>query len=150
MATNNLDDLEQLGRCCFDSAQAGRPNPRLRFIKRSFVDRMMSVDLLLQSDVQLLTQIHEEEGKGRTPPQRFHGWYVFPVEVVQINNGKIEPDPTLNNPWHANVISPDISEDPDALEHFYGKIAANSFWQERSFGPALEEFLERVSRELNS
>ena len=149
MSTNRVDDLEQLGRCCFDSDQAGRKNPRLRFIRRSFVQQRMSVDLLLKADIQHLTRVHDEEGKDRNSPQRFHGWYVFLAETVRANGAEIEPDPTPTNDWHANVISPDPVEGADALDHFFGKIAANAYWRERPIGHSLEEFLEQVSRDFD-
>ena len=149
MSTNRVDDLEQLGRCCFDSGQAGRENPRFRFVRRSFIQRRMSVDLLLNADIQYLTRLHDDEGHNRNPEQRFHGWYVFPVEAVRLNGGEIEPDPTPSNTWHANVISPDPAEGADALDHFFGKIAAKAHWRERSIGPSLEEFLDHISRDLD-
>ena len=77
MVTSKVNDDENLGRCCFDTNDAERNNPRTRFIQRSFVDGRMSVDRLTLADVQQLNGIHGDEARRRDPPRIFQGWYVF-------------------------------------------------------------------------
>ena len=102
------------------------------------------MDLMLEADLGQLTELHDEEGKTRNPPQRFHGWYIFPTYIVRSSGGDIEKTSTDDNRWHANVISPDISNEPDAMDHFVQKIAANSYWKERPLSPAVEDFLQKL------
>ena len=147
MATDRVDDAEPIGRCCFDSKQAGRPNPNARFIRKSFYEGGMSVDRLGNADVQYLARLHRNEGQNRKPEQLFRGWYVFSAATARSVGWEILPAPTVDNVWHAEIW-PGESEGPDAFKQHCLTIAANAVWRERPLMHADEEFLASVSEDL--
>lgn len=144
-----IKDADPIGRCCFFADQAKRTKPRRGFIKRSFTDLKMSVDHLLDADMKFLTELHDQEGKARTMPQVFYGWYVFKAGIVRLNGGKVVPDGTDENSRHANVICPELTEGQDALDQFFKEISENAHWRERedtlpAIYPSIQEFLEQA------
>lgn len=149
MTTTEAEDTDHLGRCCFDSKDSRRKRPTTRFIRRSFVNREMSVDYEPEMNIKYLTVLHSREGKQRPQQQTFYGWYVFGTNCVNSGGGDIVPDETNENPWHCNVVAPDSPEQSDELLHFYEKIAAHSRWVEQSdsqseLSPSVEEFLRGI------
>ena len=143
-----FEDQEPLGRCCFDSADSGKTRARTRFIRRGFVERIMSVDELLLADQHHLVYVHGIESRARRQPQRFHGWYVFGVNVPLSNAGDVQHGPTLNNPWHAEVISPHPDLDRDEFIQLCEKIASATNWRSLPFISSDEDFLNQVSQAL--
>ncbi len=148
MVAQYVDDSEDLGRCCFDSRDSGRPRPRSRFIRRSFVNGLMSVDRLQDVDVYVLRCVHDAEALARTPPRTFHGWYVFTAATVRSAGWEVYPDPTNRNPWHSQVHLPDSMEEEDDFLQSCNKIASQSHWLVRPMSQADEEFLADVSDHL--
>ena len=145
MTIKNIEDTDQLGRCCFDTKYANR-KPNTGYIRRAFGDRQMSVDYNPEDNISFLTSLHVAEAARRTSGQSFHGWYVFEARIVTESGGEVVPDATHDNPWHCNVISPDL-EEGDELLQFYGKISANADWLSRS-GPSLNPVVERELEDI--
>ena len=143
-----FDDFEPLGRGCFDQSNARKRRAGARFIRSALSAGEMSIDELLHADPRHLAYIHEIEGRLRTQPQRFHGWYVFRVAAAICNSSFVRHDPTLSNPWHAVVVFKDAIDDKDALAALAAKIAADTEWQDRPLGSSDEEFLNRVAQGL--
>ena len=139
-----VGEHEQLGRVCFDRDQAGRKNPRTRFIERAFVDGEMSVDRLDSADIQCVTRLHIQEGEGRNPPRTFHGWYVFTVGIVLSVGWVVKPEKTPSNPWHAEVVCNLSVDEADAHLQHCGKIASLARWKDRPMGRGDEEFFDRL------
>lgn len=149
MVTSCVDDTEALGRCCFDSKEARRRNPRGRFIRRSFVDGLMSVDRLESADIQILCGVHDAEAVERKPPRSFHGWYVFTAASVRTAGWEANPDPTCANPWHAEVCLPNLVEQEDNLLQNCNRIASQASWHERPLSSADEDFLARAADSID-
>ena len=145
MVAKYIDDAETLGRCCFDRREAGRRNPRSRFIRRSFVDGSMSVDRLESADIQTLCNLHVAEAVTRKPPQSFHGWYVFVAGLVRSTGWDVNSDPTGANPWHAEVCLPDLIEQGDEFLQSCSKVASQASWRARPLSQEDEEFLARAT-----
>lgn len=143
-----FDDLEPLGRCCFDQRDARKNRAGTRFIRRALATGEMSVDELQQADRHHLSYIHDVEGSVRSQPQRFHGWYVFSVEAAVSASSFVRHEPTLSNPWHAMVILQDPTGDDDALVALAAKIAADTEWQDLPLRSSDEEFLNQVTQGL--
>ena len=149
VSKHSIGDSEDLGRCCFDSQDAGRDRPRTRFIKRSFDGQgLMSVDNLGNADLRILTRLHDSEGTTRKPPRTFHGWYVFNAGVVRTAGWDVCPDRTDENPWHAQVRRLNASEQEDAFDQSCLTIATGSRWQARPMSREDEAFLDEVTRPL--
>ncbi len=91
----------------------------------------MSVDLLLQADTQQLSRVHDAEAILRNPPRTFHGWYVFIAAIVRSVGWEVTPDPTGDNPWHAEVSLSGSMDEEDAFIQDCEKVAANASWQAR-------------------
>ena len=144
MGDGSIGDHEALGRACFDSDQAGRRKPRTRFIERSFVGGECSVDLLDRADHHRLASLHDHEGAVRVPPRTFHGWYVFSADAVRSVGWDAWPDPTLENPWHAEVRKGQIGDADDANRQNCEKVAALSLWRDRPMSREDEEFLDNL------
>ena len=107
----------------------------------------MSVDRLDLADVQVLCRVHDSEGSKRKPPKGFRGWYVFPAGLVRSLLWCVYPDPTLANPWHAEVCH--ASDDED---HFLQKctgIASQAIWRARPMSEETVEFLAQASDSLS-
>ena len=99
--------------------------------------------------MRFLTELHDREGKDRQTPQVFYGWYVFEAGIARLNGGEVVPDRTDENPWHANVVCPDISEGQDALDQFFKEISENAHWRDGEDSlpviyPSVQEFLEQA------
>lgn len=157
MVTQNIGDPEDLGRCCFESKESGRRNPRVRFLRRSFVGGAMSVDRLESADSWSLCNLHDLEGSRRTPPRDFYGWYVFTAALVRSVEWCVVSEPTPENPWHAEVHRQlGTTEQEDHFLQDCNKVASQARWSARLIGPESarpikaddEEFLENVSRRL--
>ena len=148
MVTQYVDDSEDLGRCCFDSDDSGRLRPRARFIRRSFVNGLMSVDRLQHADTYVLRCVHDAEALNRTPPRTFHGWYVFTAASVRSAGWEVYADQTTRNPWHSQIHLPGSLDDDDLLQSC-NKIASQSQWHVRPMSQADEEFLADVSGRLD-
>ena len=148
MVAEHVDDTETLGRCCFERKEAGRRNPRGRFIRRSFINGLMSVDRLESADIQVLCTVHDAEAVVRKPPRIFHGWYVFTVASVRATGWDVQPDPTCVNPWHAEVCLPDLLEQEDDLLQNCNRIASQASWRARPLSLGDEEFLSDVGGQL--
>ena len=131
VTTGCVADTEALGRCCYDrreSGESGRHKPRMRFIKRSFLNGQMSVDRLSDDNDQTLCRLHDAEALSRT--QRFHGWYVFKAVAVRSVGWGVAPCPTSANQWHAEVSCPDPEQD-DVLTQNCSKVASQASWRDR-------------------
>ena len=149
MDRSKVESNESLGRCCFDSSDAERKNPRTRFIRTSFVKGEMSVDRLSWADIHRLNVLHAEEGSRRQPPRTFQGWYEFRANKVRSVGWEVSPDETDENPWHAKIVPLDSMDEADAFTQQCEKIAAAASWRPRPMLPAIEEFLEEVSEGFN-
>ena len=79
--SSQFDVDERLGRGVFESRQASRKNPRVRFYKVAFAAGPMSVDRLDNGDVTLLRELHDREAVQRESVNTFFGeyflWMVF-------------------------------------------------------------------------
>ena len=92
----------------------------------------MSVDWLDPADIWSLCSLHDVEGSQRTPPRRFHGWYVVSGDAVRSVGWTAVPIPTPPNPWHAEIRLPVyMMEQEDHLLQDCIKIASKASWRAR-------------------
>ncbi len=127
--TTNIDVLENLGRGVFDSkkakhASAGKIAPRI-FRERDGICEL-SVDRLSIGDHTRLVEIHDQERL----PQLFQGWAQVSLENAEKLSRKAVASPLPSNPWHAEIILPDVdaTEFADMQDQHALNLAMAAVW----------------------
>ena len=63
----------------------------------------------------------------------FPGWAVVSAHKAAVNERRVSASPTLDNPYHADIILPNLAEeDQDEQIRHAQELADNSSWWERS------------------
>lgn len=65
-------------------------------------------------------------------PRTFYGWSVVSQAVATDNGRQVNPTPSTDNPYHADIILPVAvrSNDELYLDHL-NDLAANAYWLDR-------------------
>lgn len=106
---------EEFGRAIFDRSKAkdavrGKWHPKT-FRERPGV-RELSFDRTKLADLAVLSETHSAARQG----QEFHGWAVIDHASACAMNRSVIADKLPDNPWHANVILPPLSDGLEAQD----------------------------------
>lgn len=100
-----ISDDEQIGRALYSKsefsvkfmrAKAGAFKPERGKFKRS-------MSLLDRENNQSLS---DQRARNARPFSTFYGWGVLFKPVITMHNCSVRPDPTSDNPYHANIKFP--------------------------------------------
>jgi len=133
-APGDIGDRENLGRRLFsrrrrDRARRGRV-PLDVFLERLGTTRI-SVDRLDLSSPLEATSIADRAAKARNRP--FYGWAVVMAQQAGAGGRRVEASPQRDNPYHADVILPDVvEEDQDEQKGHAQQLANGATWRERN------------------
>ena len=118
-------DNEECGRGVWDSSKAKDPT-NARIFREKFGELRASIDRLDLADLASLTDLHDKARGGG----RFKGWHVLTAEQIRSANCEVVEDPLLDNPWHANIVFPDITKiDEDEWKQVSHTLATMAHWR---------------------
>ena len=64
--------------------------------------------------------------------KKFHGWAVVTAEDAGESNRRVMTSPQLYNPYHADIILPDlVTKDREEQKRHAQELADASIWRER-------------------
>ena len=129
---------ENLGRGVFSSSHARRAQrtkpPKHVFLERDGVTEI-SVDRLDHATPAEAVAIADGNATGRSAAGRivtFYGWAVVTAWKADANERRVRASPKLDNPYHADIVLPDIAaEDQDEKIRHAQELADNSSWRGR-------------------
>ena len=133
---HRIRDGESLGRGVFSR----RNVRRARVLYRVFLERAgvaeISVDRLDHAPPAEAVAIADGNATGRSAT--FYGWAVVTAQKANANGRQVKASPKLDNPYHADIVLPDLSvEDQDEQIRHAQELADNSSWRERPSAPSL-------------
>lgn len=137
----DIPDEENLGRIVVSKGQAkyARNNNRNQinaFLEKEgekaiSVDRIdiaPSQDVLVANGEKVAAARKRPDGSKRT----FYGWAVIIAEKARDNMRKVVSSPQKDNPYHADIILPDLAvRDREEQKGHAQELADNSTWRER-------------------
>ena len=130
---------EKLGRRVFSSSQskkAAKGKVQLQ-IFLEVGNRKISVDRLTAAPItatplNYITAEADEAGMKRCPPRHFYGWAVVDKEQVLANGCTLQASPLPNNPYHANIVLPDVATtNAEAQKQYATALASVAKWKPR-------------------
>ena len=132
--SDDLEDRENLGRRLFSKRRRDRARrggiPLDVFLEQAGAT-LISVDRLDLSSPSEATAIADRAAKARKKP--FYGWAVVTAQQASTNGRRVEASPQLDNPYHADVVLPDVAgEDQDKQKSHAQELAKGAAWQERA------------------
>lgn len=114
------------------------------YLAGSFAQGSMSVDRLDHADRQSLSDLHDKEAATRKSVKEFYGWYYFKARQARDVEWIVDPDPTPENPWHAEISN--AQGDKSALYEACQEVAAEATWASKPLSPQIQEQLDEVLR----
>ena len=130
-----VGDWEQLGRRVFSSRESRRAAnagvPASVFTEPGSLK--LSVDRLTRAlDLATLVANADAAALGRGATRQFYGWAVTSVDDVISIGCQVAESPLPDNPYHADIVLPDIAvESADAQNQYAVALAGISDWQPR-------------------
>ena len=149
-----VEDEETLGRCVFDSDNAGRNSPRTRFFEEAFTygNGRVSVDRMDYADVDILCEVHDDEARGRGSNRSFYGWFTFGTELARDISLEVEPTASTDprNKWHADLMILDFASDEgDRILVYAEALKSEAEWRPRPLNSRFREDIEEAIGELD-
>jgi len=130
---NNIALTEDLGRGVFSGKQAKRAQ-RARVSFHVFLEQEgnteISVDRLTLAPEDQATAIAGKVASARI--RAFYGWAVVTAAEAGDDGRRVKATPTPDNPYHADIILPDITaQDREEQKRHAQELADTSRWRER-------------------
>lgn len=130
---NDIALTEDLGRGVFSDKEAKRAQ-RSRVSFRVFLEQEgnteISVDRLTLAPEDKATAIAGTVASARD--RAFYGWAVVTAAKAGGNGRCVKATPTPDNPYHADIILPDIAaQDREEQKRHAQELADTSRWRER-------------------
>ncbi len=133
MLTGTIAPGEILGRGVFSSRHRDRARrarvPFHVFLERAGVARL-SVDRLDAASPDAAVRIAEQVAAARRAT--FYGWAIVIAEKAGADARQVIATPRPNNPYHADIVLPDIAvEDREEQKRHAQQLADSSRWRAR-------------------
>ena len=131
----DISDKENLGRIVSSSGQAKYARRHNRNQINAFLEKegkkAISVDRLDVAPSQdVLVANGEKVAAARK--RTFYGWAVIIAKKAEANMRKVVSSPQKDNPYHADIILPDLAaKDREEQKGHAQELADNSTWRER-------------------
>lgn len=134
-----VDAWEKLGRRVFSSSQSKKAAngkvPLQIFLevgnRKISVDRLTTAPLTV-TPLNYITAEADEAGAKRYPSRSFYGWAVVDTEQVLANGCTLQASPLPNNPYHANIVLPDVATtNAEAQRQYATALASIAKWKPR-------------------
>lgn len=130
-AHQTIDDDDNLGRCVYSGRDKKKINNGHTPYRLFFTNSpKISVDRLDYKTNEQMTEIADANGENRK--QKFYGWAEITVRATKEMDRKVEISPTLDNPWHADIVLPENAKEDEILqkEHAHS-LALHARWRDR-------------------
>ena len=134
---NDIYHEENLGRCVYSRSEYKRArNSRIRhyvFLEKQDVIEI-SVDRLDHAEPAEAVAIADKKAAARSVT--FYGWAVVSAQRAAANERRIRASPKPDNPYHADIVLPDLAgEVRDEQIRHAQELANRSSWRERPSAP---------------
>ena len=151
-----VEDHERVGHGVFNSKDAGKLPPRVRFWEDqlAYFGSEVSVDRLTYGNPAVLCEVHDDEATVRGPSRSFYGWYVLEVRGLRGDGFDVKPNPSTDarNIWHADLLILGVDwNNQDSVVQAAAKVKARvTDWEPRVLNAEAQQDVDEAAGGMGS